>query len=550
MPALAQLVCKHASFSYGPRPILRDITLTIAPGDRIGVVGANGTGKTTLLRLLASELVPDGGTIGTSPPDATVGLLRQQLDDRADESVAGFITRTTGIGTIVADFDAAVAGLAHGRAGANEIYDQALTRYLGADAASFDERIRQTVSEVGLAQLDLTKFVGELSGGQRTKVNLAAMLLASFDVLLLDEPTNDLDTAGLAHLEQMVLTQDRAVVVVSHDRAFLERVTTAVYELDDHFHTGTRFNGGFVAWQEEREVRRQQHYAAYADYNEKRSQLQDRVRTQQQWSAAGVKQAKRDKSEKDKNIRAHRIATSEKVAGKAKQTERALERLERNEKVDAPWEPWELRLEFSPAERSSREVAVLHTAIVERGEFTLGPVDVAVIAGDRIMITGDNGSGKTTLLQALLGRLELSSGTQHLGPSVRVAELRQGRELFDDAPSLLRGFTDAVGCEDQVARSQLAKLGLDVERIDRPVQELSPGEQTRAALGVFAAQGSNLLVLDEPTNHLDLVAIEQLEAALEVFPHTVLLVTHDRRLIESATMTRHWHLTAGMLAER
>lgn len=549
MPALAQLVCKHANFSYGPRPILRDITLIVAPGDRIGVVGANGTGKTTLLRLLTGELAPQGGSVGTNPPHATVGLLRQQLDDRAGDTVAEFITRSTGIGRIIADFDTAVAGLADGRAGADEIYDRALTRYLGAEAGAFDERIRQTLSEVGLVELDLTALVGELSGGQRTKVSLAAMLLASFDVLLLDEPTNDLDTAGLTHLEQMVLAQDRAIVVVSHDRTFLERVTTSIYELDDHTHTGARFNGGFAAWQEEREARRQQHYADYAEYNEKRSQLQDRVRTQQQWSAAGVKKAKTDKSEKDKNIRAHRIATSEKVAGKAKQTERALERFERKEKVDAPWEPWELRLEFAPAERSSREVAVLHAAIVERGEFTLGPIDAAVIVGDRIIITGDNGSGKTTLLQALLGRLPLSSGTHHLGPSVKVAELRQGRELFDEAPTLLRGFTDAVGCEDQVARSQLAKLGLDIDRIDRPVGDLSPGEQTRAALGVFAAQGSNLLVLDEPTNHLDLPAIEQLEAALEVFPHTVLLVTHDRRLIERATTTRHWHLANGLLVE-
>ncbi len=195
-------------------------------------------------------------------------------------------------------------------------------------------------------------------------------------------------------------------------------------------------------------------------------------------------------------------------------------------------------------------MATLTGATVKLGDFTLGPVDVAVTAGDRIMITGENGSGKTTLLRALFGEVKLDSGSVQLGRSVQVSTLRQQRKLFADAPSLLRGFTDVVGCDDQVARSQLAKLGLDTQRIDRPVADLSPGEQTRAALGLFAVRGSNVLVLDEPTNHLDLPAIEQLEAALQAFPHTVLLVTHDRRLLEAVTTNRHWHVEHGQLVER
>ena len=169
---------------------------------------------------------------------------------------------------------------------------------------------------------------------------------------------------------------------------------------------------------------------------------------------------------------------------------------------------------------------------------------------NRIMITGANGSGKTTLLRALFADVALAEGTQHVGRSVKVSTLRQQRRLFAEAHSLLRGFTDAVGCDDPTARSQLAKLGLDTQQIERPVADLSPGEQTRAALGLFAARGSNVLVLDEPTNHLDLPAIEQLEAALASFPHTVLLVTHDRRLLENVTSNRHWHLDDGVLTER
>lgn len=546
----AQLRAKDLGFAYGPRTILRDISLVLAPGDRMGVVGANGTGKSTLLRLLTRELTPASGTVSINPPRVTVGLMSQQLDDQPGETVARYVTRITGIGAVISEFESSLQSVAEGQEGADERYDHALANYLATDASTINERIIQVCDQVGLGDVASTHLTAQLSGGQRTKLNLAAMLLASFDILLLDEPTNDLDHAGLDHLEAMVLSQDRPVAIVSHDRAFLERVITSVYELNDHSHTGTRFNGGFGAWQETRDIARRQHHDAYDEYNAKRSQLQQRARTQQQWSASGVRRAKSDKSEPDKNIRAHRIATSEKVAGKAKQTERALERLESNDKVEAPWEPWELRLHFAEAERSSNEVAVLQSATVKRGDFLLGPIDAAVMAGDRIIITGDNGSGKTTLLKALFGEIELTSGSQRLGPSVRAATLRQQRALFADAPSLLRGFTDAVGCDDNVARSQLAKLGLDTQRIDRAVADLSPGEQTRAALGLFAARGSNVLVLDEPTNHLDLPAIEQLEAAVAVFPHTVLLVTHDRRLVENVTTNRHWHLDDGILTER
>ena len=550
MQTSAQLVASGLGFAYGPRRILHEIALTLAPGDRLGIVGPNGTGKTTLLRLLAGELESETGSVAVNPPSATVGLMHQQLSDLPEETIAAFLSRVTGVEAVAKEFEASLAAVADGTAGADDRYDAALARYLNIDAATFDTTAEQALVQVGLSELSPEQLTSSLSGGQRTKVNLAAMLLASFDVLLLDEPTNDLDNYGLTLLEDMLLTGNRPVAVVSHDRAFLERVVTGIFELDDHAHTGTRFNGGFAAWEHDRQVARQQHYDAFDEFTSKRSALHQRARTQQQWSAAGVRRAKGDKSESDKNIRAFRIATSEKLAGKAKQTERALERLEREERVDAPWEPWDLQLEFAQAERSGTDVGVLHGATVQHGDFVLGPIDVAVTAGDRIMITGANGSGKTTLLRALFGEVELATGTQHVGRSVKVSTLRQQRELFADAPSLLRGFTDAVGGDDQVARSQLAKLGLDSERIDRPAGELSPGEQTRAALGLFAARGANVLVLDEPTNHLDLPAIEQLEVALADFPHTVLLVTHDRRLIENVTTNRHWHLDAGALIER
>lgn len=550
MHASAQLVCTTAGFDYGPRTILDDITLTISPGDRIGVVGPNGTGKTTLLRMLCGELEPGAGSISPIPATASIGLLSQQLDDRPGDTVGEFLNRVTGAAAVMQEFEDSLAALAESQSDADERYDLALHRYMALDPASFTENAVRTLESVGASGVGLDRLAAELSGGERTRVNLAAMLLANFDVLLLDEPTNDLDHDGLRLLETMILSSQRPTVVVSHDRSFLRAITTSIFELDDHSHTGTRFNGGFEAWQHARELARQQHYDAFADFNDKRARLTDRARQQQQWSATGVSRAKKDKSEKDRNIRSNRIEASEKVASKAKQTQKALDRLVRTQSVDAPWEPWELQLEFASADRSGSEVAVLQQAVVERSGFTLGPIDATVSAGDRILITGLNGSGKTTLLQALLGELALTSGVNRVGPAVRVASLQQDREFFGSASTLLAGFIEATGLDDAEARGQLAKLGLDTERILRPAGALSPGERTRAALGLFAAVGSNLLVLDEPTNHLDLPAIEQLEAALAVFPHTLLLITHDQQMIDAIETNRQWHLTEGRLVEQ
>lgn len=550
MQSSAQLTAVGVAFSYGPRVVLDALQLTVGPGDCIGLVGPNGSGKSTLLRLLASELSPAEGSISTRPAGVMVSLMHQQLLDRTGDTVGNYLQRVTGVDAIAASFDRSLQAIADGAPRAADDYDRALAAYVDADVAGFDAAAQSMLDEVRLPSHVLGRLATTLSGGQRTKVGLAATLLSKADVLLLDEPTNDLDAAGMAILERQLVHDDRPTVIVSHDRAFLEAVTTAIFELDPHTHGGTRYNGGFSAWRRERELARQHHQEAFDDYTAKRSELQRRATRQRDWSSQGVRRAKADKSEGDKFIRAHRVESSEKLASKAKKTERALERLERNERVEAPWKPWELRLTFAAAERSGQQVAQLVNATVEREGFVLGPVNATVDAGDRILITGKNGSGKTTLLDALFGTLPVSTGTQRVGPSTTMMTLRQNRQLFAAGATVLRGFVDATGLDDPLARSQLAKLGITANLIDGAVTDLSPGEQTRLAFAAFAAQGANVLVLDEPTNHLDMDAIEQLESAIEVFPHTVLLVSHDRQLIDSVRTNRHWHLDAGQLTEQ
>jgi ATPase subunit of ABC transporter with duplicated ATPase domains len=248
--------------------------------------------------------------------------------------------------------------------------------------------------------------------------------------------------------------------------------------------------------------------------------------------------------ETDKHLRHFRTQSSEHVAARARRTDRALERLER-EAVDKPWEGWELRMDIAAAPRGGTIVADLAGVVVRRGDFVLGPIDLAVHAGERVAIVGANGSGKSTLLATLLGRLRPDEGNARVGRSVVVGELGQSRRAFDAAPTLLDAVLHATRQPVGDVRSLLAKFGLTAEHVAQPAAELSPGERTRAELAVLSARGVSCLALDEPTNHLDLPAIEQLEHALDRFRGTLLLVTHDRALLDAVRLTRLVSLDAG-----
>jgi ATPase subunit of ABC transporter with duplicated ATPase domains len=262
----------------------------------------------------------------------------------------------------------------------------------------------------------------------------------------------------------------------------------------------------------------------------------------------GVKNARRKQPDNDKVGRKFRTEATEKQAAKASQTERLIERLD---VVEEPRKEWDLHLEIAAAPRAGAIVASMRGAVVRLGMFTLGPVDLQIDWADRVAITGANGSGKTTLLGALLGRIPLAAGHATLGPGVVVGEVDQARGLFLGGEPLLDAFGAAVpGMVTAEVRTLLAKFGLHAAHVLRPAATLSPGERTRAALALLQARGVNLLVLDEPTNHLDLPAIEQLESALESYPGTLLLVTHDRRLLDAVTTNRRINVSDGQVTSR
>ena len=536
---------RGVGFSYGARTVLSDVTLTAGPGSRLAVVGPNGTGKSTLLAIVAGALGPEVGSARLSPPTATVALLPQERDRRTGETLRAYLTRRTGVAAADAALRQASDALAAGTAGSEERYADSLERWLALGGADFDGRVPAVLDGLGIAEALLDQETVALSGGQLARCGLAAVLLTQADVLLLDEPTNDLDVGGLSLLEAYLAQRSGALLVVSHDRAFLDRVATDVVELDEFTHEATVFGGGFAAYLEERDRARAAARTAYETYDEQRSTLVERARREKEWARQGMSRATSARTraaEPDKSIRAANVAGAQSRSAAAARVQRQLDRLEQ---VDDPREPWELRLTLAPASRGPDEVAGLAAATVDRGAFRLGPVDLDVRRGDRVAVTGPNGSGKSTLLAALLGRLPLTSGRSWLGRSVVVGEIDQVRRTFPGDDQLVDAFRTATGQDVADARTLLAKFGLGADDVLRPVSSLSPGERTRADLALLMARGANLLVLDEPTNHLDLAAIEALEQALETYDGTLLLVTHDRRLLETVHTDRAVRIEDG-----
>jgi ATPase subunit of ABC transporter with duplicated ATPase domains len=541
----ATLALDAITVSRADRRVLDQVDLLLAPGHRIGVVGPNGVGKSTLLAVCAQAVRLDRGRVRLAPPTATVGWLHQE-PERSDETVEEFLARRTGVTDAQRELDAATAALAVHTAGAAERYDTAWNRWLALGAADLEARIGAVADELGMNARLLAQPTASLSGGEAARASLAALLLSRFDVYLLDEPTNDLDLDGLARLERWVLALEAGVLLVSHDRRFLDRVVTDVVEIDEFTHGLTLFGGGWQAYLAERSLARQHARERFEEYDTTRKGLAERAQRQREWAQQGVARVKRSMNdEPDKNIRRFRVNQTEQLAGKAAQTQRAIDRLDA---VAKPREPWQLQLEVPHAGRSGDVVGRLDGVTVERGSFRLGPIDLLVEYGERIALVGRNGSGKSTLIDVLLGRVRPTSGTAQLGSGVVVGEIEQVRMQLDTAATLLRSFMDATGMPVAEARTLLAKFGLVGPHVERPTSSLSPGERTRGALALMMANGANLLVLDEPTNHLDLPAIEQLEQALDTFAGTVILVTHDRELLERVRLTRTVRLEAGAIA--
>ncbi len=515
------LHARGISKAFGGQTVLDDVSIALDGRDRVGVVGPNGVGKSTLLRVLAGLEPPDAGTIERAPRQLAVGYLPQEPEAVVGETLFGYLARRTGVAAASAELDRRTAELSEDPA-THQAHAEALDRFLARGGDDLEARAAAMVASVGLgrgalgtdlagsdpvgsdlvgsdpadgevavadrAGARMAQEVASLSGGEAARAALAAILLSRVDVLLLDEPTNNLDFAGLDLLEEFVDRFAGAVLVVSHDRDFLDRTVTRVVELDGHSHRARTFAGAWTEYTAARDLARSQQSRAHEQYQAEHQRLVERQRTQKQWTERGVKRA-RTSGEPDKSIRAANRERSEKQAGKVKATERRLARLPT---VDKPWEGWRLELSLAATGRSGDVVVRLEQAVIQRGGvgegtpgFRLGPVDLEVSWQERIAVLGPNGSGKSTLLAALMGHVPLASGRRWIGPGVRIGEMDQARERFAGDEPVLGTFQALTRLPRSESRSLLAKFGLGADHLARAGRDLSPGERSRAQLGAL-----------------------------------------------------------------
>ncbi len=531
---------------YGSELILKDVSFVLNPGERVGLIGPNGSGKTTLLRIITGQLAPDAGGVQFTPPEVRVGFLEQGFVHRRAQTVAQFLQAGE---EALAEAEAQVAALAETlftrepEPRALEAYSEALSRLeaLAAIAPAEHEAVA-VLAGLGLEHVSLGTPLGILSGGQKTRLGLARLLLHRPEIVLLDEPTNHLDIEALEWLEAWLRAYAGAALLVSHDRAFLDHTVTRILDLDPETHTLTEYVGNYSAYLETWERQREKQLAQWRDEQAEIRRIQGDIhRTAMQALSVEL-------TTKPHDFTIRRYA--KKVAQKAKSRERKLERyMESDERVEKPKLTWRMKLEFTEAPTSGREVLVLENLAAGYGGIPLfRNVDAILGAGERVALIGPNGAGKTTLLKVIMGQLAPLEGRARLGTHVQVGYYAQEQETLDPDSTPFEVVRAVAALSDTDVRSFLHYYLFSGDDVFIPVRALSYGERARLTLARMVAMGCNFLLLDEPINHLDIPSRTQFERAMTAFEGTVLAVVHDRYFIH-AFATGLWALQGGALRQ-
>ncbi|MFD4594568.1 ABC-F family ATP-binding cassette domain-containing protein [Streptomyces rubiginosohelvolus] len=515
-----QITALAVSKAFDGRPVLDSVTCSLAGGERTGIVGENGSGKTTLLRLLAGRESPDQGRIVVRA-DGGVGYLAQDEDVPAAMTAQQVIDRALGdLRAIEARMRRLEAAMAGGDESAPDAYADAVSAFELRGGYDADARLERSLHGLGLRQVDRASTMGALSGGERARLRLAAVLAAAPEVLLLDEPTNHLDEAALTWLEEHLRGRRGTTAVVSHDRGFLEHVATSLLEVDGDRHDVVRYGNGYAGYLAERAAAR----SRWGRDHERWRQEADRLRGTIEGTARRVAPGRpmKDGDKLSYNQAGARVQQS--LAGRVRNAEERLRRL-LADPVPAPPDP----LSFSPVLHAAPLTGTVLDAVGISVAGRLGPVDLTVRAGEHLLITGDNGAGKTTLLRVLADGLTSDGG--HVVRRGRIGFLPQDPAPGSPHETLLAAYARGLPGEPDEHAEHLLALGLfDRSRLSTPVARLSTGQRQRLALARLVARPADVLLLDEPTNHLSPALAEELETALAGFAGAVVLVSHDRLL--------------------
>jgi ATP-binding cassette subfamily F protein 3 len=535
-------VCKR----YGDVSVLEGVSFVANPGDRLGLIGPNGCGKTTLLRIIAGQEQPDEGSVQFSPPGLRLGYLEQGLHYVEGDTLADLLQ----VGEAALDVAATrVEQLASGLATASGVEQAHLMKAYSEAVAELEalaesqtplHEMEAVMAGLGLSDVELDTPVTNLSGGQKTRLGLARLLKHKPQLLLLDEPTNHLDIEALEWLEAWLRDYRGVALIVSHDRTFLDNTVSKILDLDPKTHTIVEYVGNYSDYIETWQRNREKQWTRWRDQQaEIRRIHQDILRTKNQALSVEL-----TTTPGEPGVR--RIA--KKVAKKARSRQKKLERyLESEERVEKPQAAWQMKLAFENTPESGRDVLVLQDVAVgyEGVELARG-IEQVLRAGERVVMVGPNGAGKTTLLRVIAGRLAPLAGQVRLGANVKLGYFTQEQETLDPESTPFATIVKAASMSETAARSFLHYFLFAGDEVFVPVEALSYGERARLALASLVATGCNFLMLDEPINHLDIPSRTRFEQAMQAFEGTVLAVVHDRYFIRRFA-TRIWALHDGML---
>ncbi len=501
------LQINRVSKTFDHIQVLKDVTISLGDHEHAALVGSNGSGKTTLFEIIAGKLQPDSGSVVTGSNEL-IGYLPQNPIAISAETIGEVMLLAV-----------------------NQI-----NPYASASLSPRDEaNALKLLANLGLGYLGLDAALATLSGGEGTRVQLASLLLQRPEILLLDEPTNHLDIPALEWLENFINTYPGIVLLISHDRLFLDRTVTTIYELDEEREGIRKFVGTYSEYTRQLALEKQKAYETWKD------QEAEIRRLRAYWHRTAEQARVSERSTKDSSLRRYAKKVAKKGTAKKKRLERYLDSPERLEK---PMDKWRININFAEAEHQSQQVLTAQGLSFGYGERLLFEnLDLYIQAGQRIALVGANGSGKSTLLKVLIGQLQALSGTCRWGNSVVPGYMPQKQEDLDPDLTPIEQLQAVKGMNLSEVYHFLHYFLLDEDHANLPTSALSFGQRARLLLARLVAQGANFLVLDEPVNHLDIPSREQFEKALEAFNGGMLLVAHDRAFI-ARTCDTLWVLTS------
>lgn len=539
------------SKSYGVEPILTEISFDLNSGERVGLVGPNGCGKTTLLRIIVGDEHADSGSYKFIPPELRIGYLPQGIIHAAEDTVGSYLDRASGdLGTLSQRLETLAEALASSPRNRRlqRDYDQVLS---AIQAASQTTAQREPIlAALSLDHFNRTTPLSHLSGGQKTRLALAGVLLGSPHLLLLDEPTNHLDIEMLEWLETWLVdsafTRRCAALIVSHDRVFLDRTITAVFEIDPSTHRLASYAGNYTSYLQQKLAERDRYQQAYTDQLEEIARLRkaaQKVREKARFKRGG----KGDSG--DKFAKGFFADRSKEHIGRARHLEQRLEKLLTEEKIEKPRQSWQMKLDFSLTRESSRRVLVCENLVVGYDSSPVLRVPHFTLRyGERVALIGPNGSGKTTLLRTISGQIPPLDGVFRLGSSVRLGMMSQEQDTLDPQSNPFQTIQQVAPFNETDARLFLHQYLFSGDDVFISNKQLSYGERARLMLACLVASGCNLLLLDEPINHLDIPSRSRFEKALAEFSGTVIAVSHDRYFIHGFA-AQIWGAYQGSLIE-